>query len=386
MKRFLKLFFIVTLVFTLGIGLAGCDNVSKDDYDKVVSERDEALSRIADLEERLAAAIDLPYSFKLTFPDDAELVNEVLQLERSETMQVDAFFEFTDDDDNAFPIKVNSLVEWSTDEPEYLKIDAAGMITAFAEGNYSITGTLKFDTSIKKTANIKVTDPTVVDDTDKVKIVVGVPKMNGLFINGFGNSAYDVSIRNLIHGYSTLWTTPGEQFIWDIEAVLLDLPEVEDVEPGEDKPYTFELQHDLKWNDGTSITAKDYLFNLLFFAGNEWKAQGATSTIGDQLVGYAAYRAEDSEPAIGEGSTPYFKGAFLDPDNEYKFTLVADGESLPYFYEMTMVALSPFPIHYVNTKVAEDLGEEAKIEVHSDENGAYLTGLLKEHAEFVAKK
>ncbi len=167
-------------------------------------------------------------------------------------------------------------------------------------------------------------------------LVVGTPKMNGDFVRGFGNSSYDNQVRKLLgtsdqSGYLTYDTTPGGEFV-------LNKPVVKSVETALDasgnKEYKFTLFNDLKWSDGEKLTAKDYVFQMLVFASKAYVDAGAVVTDGDTLVGYKAYHA---------GETDVFAGVKLYDD--YTFSLTINAEELPYFYETTMVAAQPAPMH-----------------------------------------
>lgn len=162
-------------------------------------------------------------------------------------------------------------------------------------------------------------------------LIVGTPKLNGDFISGFSNSSYDNSVRTLIWGLGTYSTTPGGEFVVD-ETVVKEVTTSLDAEGN--KTYTFELNNDLKWSDGTNVTAKDYVFGILFAASPEWVAAGASSTAGDSLVGYAAYKA---------GDTKVFEGVkYIDT---YKFSLTISAVELPYFYEVAYASFGPSPMH-----------------------------------------
>ena len=156
--------------------------------------------------------------------------------------------------------------------------------------------------------------------------------MNGDFIWGFGNNAYDLSIKQLLHGdgaYSSPYAvTPGGEFIVN-ETIVKDLAiETDDVG---NKTYTFEIHNDLKWSDGSSITAEDYVFMLLWSASPQWAEAGAVSSAGYGLLGYGAYNGGESD---------VFAGVKLIGD--YIFSMTIDADELPYFYEVSYV--SPYPM------------------------------------------
>jgi peptide/nickel transport system substrate-binding protein len=186
-------------------------------------------------------------------------------------------------------------------------------------------------------------------------------EMNGDFINGFGNNAYDLSIKTLLHGYKAVYyVSPSGEFILN-PTVVRNLDVNEDADGN--KTYTFTLQEDLKWSDGSAITAADYVTSLIFAASPEWAEAGASSTSGTDLLGYQAYRS---------GNNEYFEGVKLLGD--FVFSLTIDGAELPYFYEENIVAYGP-----TNKAVYAP-----SVEIISDENGSRFSGSILADAERIA--
>lgn len=164
----------------------------------------------------------------------------------------------------------------------------------------------------------------------KGTFIVGTPKLNGDFIAGFGNSSYDKSVRDMLWALSTYTTTPGGEFLLDETVVKAVETSLDDAG---NKTYKFTLNKGLKWSDGSDITAKDYVFGILFAASPEWVEAGNSDTTGDSLVGYAAYHA---------GETEVFEGVKLLGDLEFSVTIGAD--FLPYFYEVDYASFAPSPM------------------------------------------
>lgn len=164
--------------------------------------------------------------------------------------------------------------------------------------------------------------------TDANTLVVGTPEMNGEFIDGFSGSAYDDSIRTMIHGYcSTVEITGGGEYVFNPNVV--ESYDVATDDAG-NKTYTFKIFEDLKWSNGNPITAKDYIGALLWKISPTWIEVGATSSVGTGLLGYKAFL---------DGEIDIFPGAKLIDD--YSFSLTIDANELPYFYETTYVLLEP---------------------------------------------
>ena len=174
---------------------------------------------------------------------------------------------------------------------------------------------------------------------DADTLVVGAPELNADYINGFGNSSYDVYIKYLIGNYdgdcsyATYYPDEAGQFKLNPTVCPSD-PVVTSNEDGT-KTYTFEIASDLVWNDGTPITAKDYVFSYLFHASPEWKNQGANNaTAAEDIFGFDEYH---------EGKTRSFAGVGYIDDTHFFVTVKAD--RLPYFFDTAMVASTPTPLH-----------------------------------------
>ena len=171
--------------------------------------------------------------------------------------------------------------------------------------------------------------PPAVVEVKETTLVVGTPEISGNFVAGFGNSAYDVMVRNLIQGYETYAVTPAGEIVLNSTAVK-KLTTALDADGN--KTYTFEMHNDLKWSDGSSVMAKDYVAYILWYASPAWVTAGATSTTGEGLVGYTDYyKAVDGKDR--------FKGVNLVSD--YTFAVTIDKSKLPYFWEITYASFMP---------------------------------------------
>lgn len=202
-------------------------------------------------------------------------------------------------------------------------------------------------------------------EKEKTVLTVGTPEMNGDFIAGFGSSAYDVYVRDLLHGYGTLVETETGEFVWDTKAVLDGEPTTSTADGH--KTYTFKLQKDLKWNNGEKITAKDFVANLLLKSSYDWMSIATSANAGYYLVGFKDFRYSTELDEKGNPEDPDytvldvpFKGIRL--LGEYEFSLTIHKENLPYFYETTMVSTSPIDVEtYLPGFDVKDDGEGAYI-------------------------
>ena len=183
------------------------------------------------------------------------------------------------------------------------------------------------------------------------KAVVGsVTRLSGSFFTEmWGNNTSDIDVRALLHGQSTVAWTMERQYGID-ETVVADVKAT--TEKG-NKTYTFTLNDNLAYNDGTKITAADYVFSVLLQSADETMDIGAKALLYSQLVGHTAYHTGESE---------VFEGVRL--IDEDTFALTIDGDYLPYFYELMFVNVIPYPISVI----------APGCEVKDDGKGAYIEG------------
>ena len=201
-----------------------------------------------------------------------------------------------------------------------------------AEGEEPAEG----DEAAEGDEEVEAIETQVTDDT----LVVGVgAALSGDYINGFGNSSYDVWVKNLIgnygngNGLATIYYDRNGEF-HENPTVNAKPYETKENEDGS-KTYTFFIKEGLVWSDGQPITAKDYIFGTFFVGSPEWAKTGATNTqSGEALRGNDEYTA---------GGTRVHEGVNLVDDYTFELTLKAD--YVPYFHELALVTSSPTPLH-----------------------------------------
>lgn len=190
----------------------------------------------------------------------------------------------------------------------------------------------------------------------KGTLKVGVPSFQGHFVPGFGNSSYDNWVRKLIYEHGTWGLAPDGEFFLN-ETVVKKLDVVENADGS--KTYTYTIHEDLKFSDGHPIKAEDFVFGILWFASPQWRAQQASSSAGDGLLGYRAYK-------FGTDNVTAERFAGVKLLGDYQYSLTIDAEELPYFYEFTYTSYGPWPMHVY-------AGEGATID--SNDSGAKITGV-----------
>ena len=176
------------------------------------------------------------------------------------------------------------------------------------------------------------------------------------------NNAADKDIRDLIGGYSPVALTRNAEYVYDENVAKVTTTANADGT----KTFTFDLAQDLKWNDGTAITAKDYVAEILLFSSPMIVELGATGGYGLQFVGYSEFnKARERDEAgniIGaEEPTRPFSGVRLLGDYQFSITISAD--YLPYFFEMIYAGVAP---------LARAMWLPANVDISDEGQGAHF--------------
>ena len=181
---------------------------------------------------------------------------------------------------------------------------------------------------------------------------------NDFYDPSFSNNAVNYKTYDLIHGYATVVSDIDGNYVYD-PTVVASHTETEN-EDGT-KTYTVTINDGLVWSDGTPITAKDYVFQLLLESSPEMNGvDGYPSQSGYSLVGYQEFF---------NGETEYFAGVHLVDEMTYSVTVRA--EELPYHYDITYASAMPRPMHVIAPDCdVEDTAEGATI------TGEFTTDLL----------
>lgn len=200
---------------------------------------------------------------------------------------------------------------------------------------------------------------TVAPKVETQVILGSSTQVNADFFSGWTNSATNSYLKTLMSGYETVsWTKEGR---YAINPTAVKSWKATDNADGS-KTYVFNIANNLVYNDGTKITAKDYVFNILYAASPQVVEIGARYGVGPEYVGYAAYH---------DGSAKEFKGIRLLGD--YSFSIQIAAEELPYYYDLSLVSVGPLPLHVIAPGVTvTDTPNGAKL---SDN---FTTDLLRE--------
>lgn len=184
------------------------------------------------------------------------------------------------------------------------------------------------------------------------QIVLGsTTDLSGEFIPYFQNGAADNDIFYMTNGYPTTDITDTGEFVID-KTTVKDYKATSNSDGS--KTYTFTINNNLVWNDGTPITAKDYVANLLLWSSKLVADMGANNTIvGMYLKGFKDF---------SEGKTKEFSGVNLISDDTFAVTI--DAANLPYFFELGLVQVQPTKLSFWT---------DDKVTISDDGKGAYFS-------------
>ena len=178
-------------------------------------------------------------------------------------------------------------------------------------------------------------------DYNELTVAVTTPLTGNFFTNMWGNNSSDLDIRSLIHGYNLVeWDMEKGMFVVD-ESVVSGIS----VTRGKDLTFILALYTDLKYNDGTPITAWDYAFSILLSIAPEMKEIGARVKTPEYIKGYKEYISGASDTLAGVRVL-----------NNNTLSITIDAAYLPFFFEMGLLDCIPYPISVIapGVRVADD--------------------------------
>lgn len=184
------------------------------------------------------------------------------------------------------------------------------------------------------------------------KLVVGsTTALSGNFFSpAFGSNTSDLDVQTLLHGYHLAkWNGDEGSYVLN-DRVVTSLVKTEDSQGN--RTYTLTLCEDLRYSDGTPITARDYAFSILLNASAQMAEIGGAADGGACLLGAADYK--DGAKAL--------KGVRVLNDSHLAITVSA--EYRPFFYELGLLDYAPYPISVI----------APGCQVKDDGEGAYIDG------------
>ncbi len=166
--------------------------------------------------------------------------------------------------------------------------------------------------------------------TSNQLIVGSVSDLNADMMDGWTNAGQNKSIKALINGYETVSYTKEGMFIVNKTAVR-NLETAENADGT--KTFTVSIREGLTFNDGSAITASDYVFNILLYSSPEFGALEGDNFSGIDYVGFEGFHS---------GETRTFSGIRL--LDEYTFSITVKAENFPYYYELNYAGVTPLPM------------------------------------------
>ena len=190
----------------------------------------------------------------------------------------------------------------------------------------------------------------VAPEVELDELIVGHPTITkgDFFTEMFGNNTADIDVRALIHGYNLInWDQNQGTYVFD-PSVVRDA-EVQTNEEGY-RQYTLVLADNLKYSDGSPITAWDYAFSILLMMSPEIEQIGGKIYRAEHLVDYDEYIAARRKEMAGETLDPKSDLDYLPSVtvlSDYQLRIWLDPDFLPYFFELGLLMTVPYPIKVI---------------------------------------
>lgn len=193
---------------------------------------------------------------------------------------------------------------------------------------------------------------TVKEGAENSVILGSATELSGAFRNSsWGKSSpgsSDLDIENLTSGHATVMTNKDGAMIWNMQALAAE--PVKTLNEDGTLTYTIKVKEDLKFSDGSAITAKNYIAALLANSTPVAVEAGGTGASGNLNAGFDAFKAYDGTndgAEVGEGddkvkASKYFEGIKLLGDYEFSVTFTADYAN--YYFVMSYASYSPVPM------------------------------------------
>ena len=188
---------------------------------------------------------------------------------------------------------------------------------------------------------------------EELTVAVTTPMTGSFFTSLWGNGTSDQDVRAMIHGYNLIHWNAEEGVFEPDHSVVSGIVATEDGTEGSDRTYTIALYDDLRYSDGTPITARDYAFSLLLTMSPEAEAIGGKVLHPTHLVGYEEYISGQAQTLAG-----------VRVIDDHILAITVKGAFLPFFYELGLLDCVPYPASQIAPGV----------QVADDGNGVYLTG------------
>ena len=187
-------------------------------------------------------------------------------------------------------------------------------------------------------------------DYQHLRVASPTPLTGHFFTSLWGASSSDLDVQELLHRYK-LVVYDNDLGRYRMNHLVVTGAVTQDDEEG-NRTYYISIYEDLKYSDGTPITAWDYAFSFLLMVDPAIREAGGIPADESWLLGIDPYLNGEKRCLAG-----------LRVINDYLLAITVKAESLPYFYELSRFRISPYPISII----APDS------RIRDDGEGAYLT-------------
>lgn len=163
-------------------------------------------------------------------------------------------------------------------------------------------------------------------------VLANPTKLSGAFFTDQGgNNSADIDVRLFVHGQGTV-----AYLREDIQAVNRTIVKnhTRTLDAQGNATHTFTIWEDLKFSDGSAVTARDFAGSILLQASPELL----------QITGWeqAPYAALVGQEAFNSGASDALIGLRLLGD--YAFSLTIQAKALPNYNELSLVDVIPYPM------------------------------------------
>ena len=146
-----------------------------------------------------------------------------------------------------------------------------------------------------------------------------------------GSSDYDVEL--ITNGLETVSRTKEGGYEWN-DTVVASHDEV--VNEDGSKTFTIKVKDDLKFSDGSAITAKDFVARSVVFSTPVYTAASTRQINNEAVLGFGDFVSYDGTEGSG---SKVFTGIHLIDD--YTFSVTINAEHIPYFYDINYAGFTP---------------------------------------------
>lgn len=163
------------------------------------------------------------------------------------------------------------------------------------------------------------------------------------FSDMWGSNTSDMDVRMLLEGYGLIrWN--GENGAYEEDKTVVRDVLITENAVG-DRTYDILLNKNLKYSDGSPITAWDYAFTILLSVAPEIAEIGGDNNGSNYIYGVEAYK---------NGNSDVLTGVHVYADDRIAVTI--SHEYVPYFYELGLLNYAPYPISVIapDCKVADN--------------------------------